>query len=43
MTLVRSLLNDPLDVCLEKFNEHHDYALKKALIAMELIEKDSEE
>lgn len=43
MTLVRSLLNDPLDVCLEKFNEHHDYALKKALIAMEVIEKDSEE
>ena len=38
MTLAQSLMNDTLDVCLQKFNEHHDYALKKALMAMDLIE-----
>ncbi len=41
MTLVQSLMNDTLDVCLGKFDEHHDYALKKALVAMDMIEKGS--
>lgn len=37
MTLAQSLMNDTLDVCLQKFNEHHDYALKKALMAIDLM------
>lgn len=41
MTLVRSLMNDPLEVCLEKFGEHHDYAIKRALVAMDRIESDA--
>ncbi len=37
--LVKSLISDPLEDCLKKFREHHDYALERALVAMDMIEK----
>lgn len=38
ITLVKSLIGDSQEECLAKFKEHHDYALNRALIAMDKIE-----